>query len=98
MSKMLIDVNTFYIQVLIEINISYLQRYKNQKIQRYFYRRHLGEDCLNQLPDGGKVGPVAFGVVIAPTNQKAEDEYTEDGTGKSAQQHRQSSQPRVAWA
>jgi hypothetical protein len=49
----------------------------------------LGEYSLDQLPNGGEVGPVAFGVVIAQAYQKDEDDHTEDGTDKSAQQHRQ---------
>ena len=32
---------------------------------------------------------MAFCVIIAPTNQKTEDEHAEDGTDKPAQQHRQ---------
>ena len=48
----------------------------------------LGEYGLDQLPNGGEVGPMAFCVVIAPAYQKTEDDYSEDGTEKSAQQHR----------
>ena len=61
---------------------------KNEKIQGYSYRNS-GEEGLDELPDGTEVRPMTFAVIVKKAQRKDNDGYTDDGTGKSAQQHRQ---------